>query len=238
MSSSRVFKTDATFTPMPIVRRILDPAEATIPPPGASETSTAGPGAETTPTVAATPLPEGGEVPVVDLQALREEAYHQGVADLTTRWEAEFQQAMAAFGDACQKIDNQRRALVEHSRGDIINLIIALTRKIVGEELVTPRNVIATTLQAALEQAIDSEEYYVALHPDDLAFAEQKAPEIVAAIRGLERIVFKADPTVTRGGCLLESATCSVDATVETQLSSLHEFLVEQPTLLPDPDQA
>ena len=76
------------------------------------------------------------------------------------------------------------------------------------------------------------------VHPDDLAVAEAKAPELIAAVRGLERIVFKTDPTLTRGGCLLESATCSVDATVETQLDSLREFLGEQPTLLPDLDQA
>ena len=227
MSSSRVFKADAAFTPTPIVRRVLDPDEALLSEPARAETPPA-----PAPPVAAEPAPP------VDLEALRAEAYNQGMADLAAQWETEFQQAMAAFGDACQKIDNQRRALVEHSRGDIINLIISLTRKIVGEELATPRNVIAATLQRALEQAIDSEEYYVTVHPDDLAVAEAKAPELIAAVRGLERIVFKTDPTLTRGGCLLESATCSVDATVETQLDSLREFLGEQPTLLPDLDQA
>ena len=232
MSSSRVFKTDPAFTPTPLVQRVLDPAEAAAPPRPPAETAPAGP-AVTTPVP-----PEAEPAPPVDLEAVRAEAYNQARADLAAQWETEFQQVMAAFADACQKIDSQRRNLVEHSRGDIINLIISLTRKIVGEELATPRNVIAATLQRALEQAIDSEEYYVTVHPDDLAVAEAKAPELIAAVRGLERIVFKTDPTLTRGGCLLESATCSVDATVETQLDSLREFLGEQPTLLPDPDQA
>jgi flagellar assembly protein FliH len=228
MSSSRVFKADASFTPTPIVRRALDPEEALLPEPARAETS---PAAAPAPPAAAEPTE------VVDLEALRVEAYNQGRADFAAQWETEFQQAMAAFADACQKIDRQRRALVEHSRGDIINLIISLTRTIVGEELATPRNVIAATVQRALEQAIDSEEYYVTLHPDDLALAEARAPELVAAVRGLERLVFKTDPSLTRGGCLLESALCSVDATVETQLDSLREFLGEQPGLLPDPDQ-
>ncbi len=228
MSSSRIFKADAAFTPMPIVRRVLDPDEALLPEPAQAETP---PAAAPAPPAAAEPAE------VVDLEALRVEAYNQGMADLSAQWETEFQQAMAAFADACQKIDRQRRALVEHSRGDIINLIISLTRTIVGEELATPRNVIAATVQRALEQAIDSEEYYVTLHPDDLALAEARAPELVAAVRGLERLVFKTDPSLTRGGCLLESALCSVDATVETQLDSLREFLGEQPGLLPDPDQ-
>ena len=232
MSTSRVFKTDPAFTPTPIVQRVLDPDEATAPAGRPQE-----PPADSA-RCAPVPEAEAREPEPVDLEALREAAYNQGAADLAAQWESEFQLAMTAFADACQKIDRQRRTLVEHSRGDIINLIIALTRKIVGEELATPRNVIAATLRSALEQAIDSEEYYVTLHPDDLALAEAKAPEIIAAVRGLERLVFKTDPALTRGGCLLESAVCSVDATMETQLDSLREFLAEETALLPDPDQA
>jgi flagellar assembly protein FliH len=51
----------------------------------------------------------------------------------------------------------------------------------------------------------------------------------------LERLVFKTDASLTRGGCLLESLTCSVDATIETQVESMKDFLREQPDLLPTP---
>ena len=71
------------------------------------------------------------------------------------------------------------------------------------------------------------------LHPDDLAFAEAQAPELIASIRGMERMIFKTDPGISRGGCLLESLTCSVDATIETQMEVLKELLQEQPDLLP-----
>ena len=74
------------------------------------------------------------------------------------------------------------------------------------------------------------------LHSRLQAFAEQQAPEIISAIRGLERLVFKTDSSISRGGCLLESAVCSADATIETQIESLREFLEEQPTALPPPD--
>ena len=148
----------------------------------------------------------------------------------------EFQHTIAAFAEGCQKIDIQRKQLLQQSRGDLINLIILLSEKILGQELATPRNIIASTLQSALEQAIESEEYYLTLHPEDLAFAEAKVPEIIAAIRGLERIVFKTDNSMTRGGCLLESSTCTVDATIETQLASMKEFLADQPIFLPVSD--
>ena len=179
--------------------------------------------------------PPGEPQPAVDLDALRQEAYNQGMIDLAAQYQHEVQQVVATFADACQKIDNQRNLLLRHSQAELINLIMHLCEKVVRQELSTPRNLIAATLQSALEQAVASEEYHVAVHPDDLAFAEQHAPELIAAIRGIERIVFKTDDTITRGGCLLESESCSVDATIETQLDSLKEFVTEHALIPPLP---
>lgn len=248
MSSSRIFKGDSLFIPTTLVQQniLLPLAE--------SEMATAGLNALPLPDYPedeADPIDRGeqGRQPdhlaseaepapaPLDLQALRDEAYNQGMADMAARCQAELQRTVEALATACQRLDSQRKLLFEQSRGDMINLVIALTRKIVGQELATPRHLIAATLQTALEQAIDCEEYYVTLHPEDLSVAEQQAPEIIASIRGLERIVFRTDNSITRGGCLLESAVCSVDATIETQLGSLQDFLEEQPAVLPAPEQ-
>jgi flagellar assembly protein FliH len=177
--------------------------------------------------------PPAHQAPPVDLQALKQEAYNQGMADQAAQDQAKFQQAIEAFAEACHKIDNHRKMSIERSRGDMINLIIALSKKILGQELTMPRNIIATTLRTAIEQAIESEEYYVTLHPEDLALAEEKVPELIAEIRGLERIIFKTDRNITKGGCLLESSTCSVDATIDSQIESMKEFLEEQSDVLP-----
>jgi len=247
MSSSKVFRTDPHFTPIPLVRRSIavppreEPTimvqEVAVPDPEPLAQETAMPVAEEPilPEPAPDPIPEPvpEPEPPIDLDAIRQEAYNQGMADQSARLQAEIEHAVLAFGEACQKIDQQRQRLLDHSRGDLINLIIGLSKKIVGQELVTQRNIIATTLQTALEEAIASEEYYVTLHPDDLAVAEAKVPALIASIRGLERIVFKTDSTLTRGGCLLESANCTVDATIEGQLASIEELLHERPELIP-----
>jgi len=240
MSSSKIFKKDSHFTPTPLVQRnIATPVnKASAPaagpngahPPGSPSALAANgdePRRNRAPQVAPEPSPP------IDLEALKKEAYNQEMTDMVAQHQFEVQRTVNALTEACQKIDDQRKKMLTQNHGDIVNLIIALSKKLLGQELATPRNIIATTLQNALEHAIASEEYYVTLHPADLAFAEAKAPELIAAIRGLERIVFKTDAAMTRGGCLLESLTCSVDATIETQMESMKEFLREQPDLLP-----
>jgi flagellar assembly protein FliH len=231
MSSSRIFKKDPLFTPMPLV-------QSTIAAPG-SKTRSSGNGLSPSSDLQAPPKIKAEEpkpAPPINIEAIKQEAYNQGKKDTLAQYQNDFQHTIEAFAEACQKIDDHRGMLLKRTRGDIINLIIDLSKKILGQELATPRNTIATFLKGAIEQGIESEEYHVTLHPDDLAFAEEKAAEIIASIRGLERIVFKTDIHITKGGCLLESSACSVDATVETQMASLKEFLEEQYDVLPLPE--
>jgi flagellar assembly protein FliH len=226
MSSSRVFPKDAHFTPTSLVQqRILLPAEDTVteemrPSP---ETGTLSPPAH--------PAGESGQQPGIDLDAVREEAYSQGLAAGVQQVQYDLLNAIEALTDACQKIDTLHRAILEQSRGDLINVAISLSKRILGQELTTRRDLIAATLQAALEEAIASEEFFVTVHPDDMAIAERKAPDLIASIRGLEHLVFKTDKSISRGGCLLESHLCSVDATLESQLAAAREHLEDQASL-------
>jgi Flagellar biosynthesis/type III secretory pathway protein len=245
MNSSRIFKQDSLFTPTPLVRRTIprpkdkeSPAtEANFPDEPAIQV---GSEPEYPPEIRDEPppeqMPEPESTPAIDFEAIRQEAYNRGMADLSTQFRTELRLAVAAFNDGCQKIDKQRQAMFQHNRTELINLIILLSEKILHRELASPRNVIAATLEKALEQAIASTEYTVTLHPDDLAVAEAKAPELIASIRGLSRLIFKTDANMTRGGCLLESSNCTVDASIEQQLNNMKEFLENQPAFVAPPD--
>lgn len=232
MSSSKFFKTDPMFIPIPLVRCTIA-VPTTIKETSISASPSPSEPEPVTETARPAPHPAPEPLPSVDVEAIREEAYQRGMADQAAQDQANFLTACQSLAEACQKLDTHRKELLRQGRGEIVNLIITLTKKVIAQELDTPRNIIATTLENALEQAIVSEEFYVSLHPDDLAFAEDKAPEIIAAIRGLDRIVFEADKNITRGGCLVESKVCLVDATVETQLESLKGLMEEQASIPP-----
>jgi flagellar assembly protein FliH len=244
MSSSKVFKGDTQFTPLSLIRESIElpvrtmksPAPSSAPNHKASKTgqeTTTAPAKEassTTPPPAVEPV--SPPQPQIDIEAIRQEAFQQGAADLAHRLQSEFTQTINAFALACQKVDELHQQRLANGNGQLINLVMALTEKILGQELATPRHIIADTLQQALEQAISSEEFQVTLHPDDLSFAEARAPELITAIRGLQQLTFKTDSAMLRGGCLLESVACTVDATIEGQLAATRDYLLEHPELV------
>ncbi|MCL2789983.1 MAG: FliH/SctL family protein [Desulfobulbus sp.] len=248
MNSSKVFKQDPLFVPTSLVCRSIALPRDEAPP--AVETAVPEkpaiqsvpepehpPKVEAVPEPAPEPVSEPEPASVIDLEAIRQEAYDCGRADLAAQFKTELNQAVMAFAEGCRKFDTQYKTMFARHRAEMINLIALLSEKIVRHELTTPRTVIAATLEAALDQAIESEEYYVTLHPDDLAVAEAKAPELIASIRGLSHLVFKTDASMTRGGCLLESSAGIVDASIELQLESMKEFLAEQPLFVSPPDK-
>ncbi|WP_457573022.1 FliH/SctL family protein [Desulfolithobacter sp.] len=235
MSSSKIFKDDPAFTPITLISEEITPDKATVvqqaPEPNVQEEDSL---------VREDPVDNREEAPEpspsapvpppepVDVEKIRQEAYQQGQDDARQEMQLRFENSLKALAETCRQLDDLHGNLLNGSRGEVINVVIALTRKILGRELATRRDVIASTLEAALEAAIASDEYLITLHPDDLALAEEMHPSLVASIRGLNHIVFKTDPDITPGGCLIESNLCSVDATIESQLEAAREFLEEQ----------
>ena len=240
MSSSKVFREDPSFTPVSLVSARIQPdtAESDKQPPTPDPTEqpqAADPDRQSPPAAATTqPSPQP---PLPDIDAIRAEAYEQGKQDALQgnreneqTQQSDLRQTVEAFTRACADVDNLHEELLEQSRGDMINLVIALSRKIIGREVATGRDVIANTLKKAIELAMKNNEYDIWLNPDDLATVEKMVPDLIASVQQLNHIILKTDQEILRGGCRLDSDICTVDATIEAQLETAREFLEEKST--------
>jgi len=240
MSSSKIFRDDPSFTPVSLVRakieRDIPERDNQAPPPPAGEPEPVQPDTEQ-PLPAAATTPAAPQPPLPDIDAIRAEAYEQGKQDALQgnreseqSQQSELRQAIEAFTRACGDVDKLHEELLEQSHGDMINLVIALSRKIIGREVATGRDVIADTLRKAIELAMKNDAYDIWLNPDDLAVVEKMVPDLIASVQQLNHISLKTDPEIHRGGCRLDSDICTVDATIEAQLETAREFLEEKST--------
>jgi len=232
---SKVFKDDPSFTRVSLVSK-GNAGQATPPPElrkqkrdRRREVQAQEPGPEKSspgqPTSREETLPEP---PAPDLEAIKAEAYAQGKLEARQAMQSGLQKTLEAFSRACEEVDSLHKNLLEQSRGDMINLVIALSKRIIGRELTTGRDVIVDTLERAIELAIKHNEYDIRLHPDDLSTVEEMVPNLISSVQKLEHITLKTDPNITRGGCKLDSSVCTVDATIEAQLETAREFLEEK----------
>jgi flagellar assembly protein FliH len=248
MSSSNIFKQDPDFKPTALVQEEIPVSEEINPPvhdsvqvfdtneptdeeaaPQENDLSPAHEDTVVDEQVHATP-----EQADIDIQAIQEEAYKSGFEEASQQYEQQLQTVLETFKTSCQKIDSLHGSLLEKYRGDIINTAITLAEKIIASELSTKRNIIAATLEKALDIAIKSDEFIVTINPDDLETVEKIKEQLISHINGLEHVVLKTSNDVAPGGCLLESTSCSVDATIPAQLESARDFLEENTLPLVD----
>ncbi len=231
MSSSRVFRDDTSFVPITLVSEEIVPGQETptadreepVPPPVRPEEQPQSDEAPVRETQPEDPPPV--DEPVVDLEAIREEAYRQGAADALQDLGSRLHSAVEAFVRGSEQLQELHRTIREQSRGNLINTVMALTRKIVQRELTTDRETVVAILEAALDRTLESSECVITVHPDDLALVREQEPVLLERMRSLEHIVCKADPEIEAGGCRVETSACLVDASIERQLEAARNFL-------------
>ncbi len=148
------------------------------------------------------------------------EGYAQGHAQATLEGERKIQQFIASQGqDAAKRFGEliaTAQAQIAESEQTIakgvLELACELARQVLRHELASNPNALQPVIREALGMlAVDSKAALIRLHPTDL--------DILAEVLRQEfsylSLTLMADTTITRGGCVIESAGAVVDATLQ-----------------------
>jgi len=133
---------------------------------------------------------------------------------------------LAMLAENFAELSRLRKEVLTNSTDDMLRLVLAIAEQVIHCEIQSNPNIILSTLEAALQAAINADSYHVKVHPDDLALVRERKAQFMASISGLKNITMEGDATVSRGGCRVESELGQVDASIEGQLGELREKLL------------
>lgn len=163
--------------------------------------------------------------PMPDIESIQSEAYNAGVEQGLKQADADFGSTLAALTLVCDQLSAIRETILKNSKTEMVELVLALSEKIIRHSVTEQNQTIIDTVESAIHQAVKSSEFYIYLHPDDMLSVQDRTQKFIAGLNGLDNIVVKADPTIERGGCKVESENCTVDATISSQFKVLQETL-------------
>lgn len=168
------------------------------------------------PPAAAEPVvhPTVSELEDLERQA-REEGraagFAQGLAEAREQGRAQ----LARLEALCTQAARPLAALDTEVEQELAHLALVIARRVLAQELAThPEHIVSAVRQAVAALPAAHRKLQVRLHPDDLALLR----ELEAAEADWQLV---ADPTIQRGGCLLESERSRLDARVETRLAAM-----------------
>jgi flagellar assembly protein FliH len=120
----------------------------------------------------------------------------------------------AAFAELAAARDRELAALEPHA----IQIALSAAKQIVGEELALSPERIAAIVAPLIARLRRSSVLTLRLHPEDAAFVQDHASELLANSRSNARIQVEGDAAIARGGCLVVSDIGSLDARLESRL--------------------
>ena len=176
-------------------------------------------------------LPEAPPPPTAqDLESMYEAARAEGHAAGYAQGHALGEREARAAGEARQgEIAAQLLSVLEMAtrpletldgevENTLVDLAICIARQIIRRELRThPGEVVAVVREALGQLPMATRERKLYLHPEDIPMVRQ-ALGLAESEHGWR---FEADPLLTRGGCLVETETSYIDASVESRIASV-----------------
>jgi flagellar biosynthesis/type III secretory pathway protein FliH len=118
-----------------------------------------------------------------------------------------------------QEIKKLRTELCLNTEKEAVRLSLAIAGKILAREPATTPKIIAGVVKKTFETISINAPVRIRMHPSELAYMRERRHLI--PIEG--EVTFIDDPSISCGGCVVESLSGDVDARIESQLKVIEE---------------
>ena len=245
MSSSRIIKSDAgsyeisEFSFGDIARGIK-PAQPPKPASGGGfvpleifDLSEVGAKCGIAPRVEASDLPEeppGSFVSDEELQRIQDEAYQRGLQDGKSLAERGLLHVFKSLRTAVEDLQMLREKVLRDSEDHLLAMTMLIAKKVILREVQQDRRTVARLIHAAVSDLNAQDDLIIRVNPDDYALLLSGSGDLLRQEMAAVKFELKPDPTVTIGGCLVETRLGTVDAGLEAQLEEIYRSLLEEQT--------
>ena len=126
--------------------------------------------------------------------------------------------------DTLEELATLRADMLHRTERQMVQLSLAIARRVVQRELSLDRAVLVGMARAAIDRLGDHASATIRLHPDDYASVASSLPPADEQ----PHVRVEPDPVVSRGGCLVQSDFGFMDVTPAAQFEELARALLDE----------
>jgi flagellar assembly protein FliH len=138
------------------------------------------------------------------------------------------QTTFPALQAASEAMVHERDCWLSRWETTAVGLAIAIAEKILHRELEIQPEIAVELVRETLDLAAGSSRLLLRMHPKDVTLLGPHADDVVRAASRCGEVEIAADPSIARGGCVIETQHGTIDARLETQLERIMSELVEK----------
>jgi len=146
------------------------------------------------------------------------EGFEKGLAEGRAEGQRELRQQVAALEDLLTQLQTPLKDMGQALENELLTLSVAMAQQLVRREIqVDPGEIIPVITEALSLLPSHARDVVVHVHPEDAALIRT----MLSDAGDDADWSISEDPLLSRGGCRVESANSSVDASLETRLATL-----------------
>jgi len=124
----------------------------------------------------------------------------------------------------------ERDRLLEQTRSQLLDIAMAVGKRIVRAELKVNQGVIERVLDEVLDSLRNCEVVRIRVHPSEARLAQAAIRAKDSVLGGLQQVELVRDAGISPGGCVVDTDVGTIDARLEAQLAALEEAVREEAT--------
>ncbi len=145
---------------------------------------------------------------------------------LATAQEEGYQQGLAQVTEILLQARTEAAEIIAASESELVRLSLVIAEKIIGRSLEIDQHSILAIVAQAVENVRQQREIVLRIHPEDAKIIREKRKELLDMLGRIKDIAIKEDGDVARGGCIIETESGTIDASLEAQLAMLQQRLL------------
>jgi flagellar assembly protein FliH len=154
-------------------------------------------------------------------QEAYEKGFAQGEKDGAEMNIKKFDKNLENIQHILEEIITHKDEFQKNHEQAILDLVFRVASRVVHGRAAMDDAIVRENILHAFELAADKSEVTVKVSPENLEYINGLRPEFFERIKDLKSITIKEDPTITPGGCVLETAFGHVDGQLENQLEKI-----------------
>jgi flagellar assembly protein FliH len=143
------------------------------------------------------------------------------------RFEAQVAECAAALRASAEAMRQARKEFLNSLEPQLVALAVAVAERILHREIAADRETVRRTVRAATEHLAERERLTLRLNPGDHRALEEQGVDLLDDLEGVHRVRRIPDEAVDPGGCVVETSSVEVDATIRSQLEAILTDLLE-----------
>ena len=156
---------------------------------------------------------------------VHQERYDEGHGDGVSAKEDEAREAVDRMAVLHEALRHDRDQVLLEAETVVVDLALALARRITQTQSEADPKIVAHTIRAALQHLSERSNLVIKVHQDDLQIARRFSKAWVERVDQDAVLKIRVSDHVDRGGCMVEGGEENVDARLVSQLDAMQQAL-------------